>query len=155
MSDTPLPGVELAPLPREQVGPFLVLGVPKDADSETVEAHWAQRVLWARQGKSRIPLEDIHWARQMLRDPERRLPADAASLNPDTTGNDLRRLARGLPRLPGRAGAPSSGTGPTGSRGMDTTALLDHKVSRHSPRAGPRRRAASPGTRRRRDDQRY
>jgi len=92
--DTPLPGVELASLPREQVGPFLILGVPKDADAETIEAHWAQRVLWARQGKSRIPLEDIHWARQVLRDPERRLIADAASLNPDTTGNDLRRLAQ-------------------------------------------------------------
>src|SRR5262249_35670404 len=61
--DTPLPGVELASLPREQVGPFLILGVPKDADAETIEAHWAQRVLWARQGKSRISLEDIHWAR--------------------------------------------------------------------------------------------
>jgi len=92
--DTQLPGVELAALPREQVGPFLILGVPKDADAETIEAHWAQRVLWARQGKSRIPLEDIHWARQALRDPERRLTADAASLNPDTAGNDLRRLAQ-------------------------------------------------------------
>src|SRR6476661_7475559 len=83
----PTPGVELAPLPREQVGPFLILGVPKDADAETIEAHWAQRVLWARQGKSRIPLEDIHWARQMLRDPEQRLI-------PDAVGNDLRRLAQ-------------------------------------------------------------
>jgi hypothetical protein len=92
--DTPLPGVELAPLPREQVGPFLILGVLKDADAETIEAHWAQRVLWARQGKSQIPLEDIHWARQVLRDPDRRLAADAASLNPDTTGNDLRRLVQ-------------------------------------------------------------
>lgn len=87
-------GFELAPLPREQVGPFLILGVPKDADAETIEAHWAQRVLWARQGRSRIPLEDIHWAREILRDSERRLAADAASLNPDTAGNDLRRLAR-------------------------------------------------------------
>jgi len=88
------PPVELAPLPRERLGPFLLLGVPKSADDETIEAAWAQRVLWARQGKTRIPLEDIHWARAMLRDPEQRLAADAASLNPDVNGDELRRLAR-------------------------------------------------------------
>jgi hypothetical protein len=91
--DSP-PGIELTLLPRERVGPFLILGVPKDADAATIDAHWAQRVLWARQGKSRIPLEDIHWARAVLRDPEQRLAADVASLNPDTTGDELRRLAR-------------------------------------------------------------
>jgi hypothetical protein len=95
-------GVELAPLPREQVGPFLILGVPKDADAETIEAAWAQRVLWSRQGKSDVPLEDIHWAREVLRDPERRLAADAASLNPDTAGNDLHTLARSYGLSPAR-----------------------------------------------------
>jgi hypothetical protein len=90
-SDVP---VAAAPLSREQVGPFLILGVPKDADDATIEAAWAQRVLWARQGKSRTPLEDIHWARAVLRDPEQRLVADAASLNPDVGGEELRRLAR-------------------------------------------------------------
>src|SRR5205807_1510662 len=97
--DTPLPGVELAPLPREQVGPFLLLGVAKDADAETIEAHWAQRVLWARQGKTHVPLEDIHWARQVLRDPERRLAADAASLNPDTAGDPPDPTGSALQRL--------------------------------------------------------
>src|SRR5262245_26486560 len=91
-SPEPTPGVELVLLPRERVGPFLILGVPKDADAETIDAHWAQRVLWARQGKTRIPLEDIHWAREVLRDPERRLAADAASLNPDTAAGELTRL---------------------------------------------------------------
>jgi hypothetical protein len=86
--------VELAPLPREQVGPFLILGVPKDADTETIEAHWAQRVIWARRGQTRVPLEDIHWAREVLRDPERRLKADLDSLNPDTAAGDLGRIAR-------------------------------------------------------------
>ncbi|GIW79792.1 MAG: hypothetical protein KatS3mg105_1599 [Gemmatales bacterium] len=41
--------VELAPLPREQMGPFLILGVYKDADSATIDAHWAQRVIWGPQ----------------------------------------------------------------------------------------------------------
>lgn len=90
-SDVPIAS---APLPREQVGPFLILGVPKDADDATIEAAWAQRVLWARQGRSRTSLLDIHWARAVLRDPEQRLAADAASLNPDISGEELRRLAR-------------------------------------------------------------
>ena len=100
----PTPGVELAPLPRERVGPFLILGVPKDADAETIEAHWAERVLWARQGKTRIPLADIHWARAVLRDPAQRLAADAAGLNPDTAGGELRRLARLYGLDPSRPG---------------------------------------------------
>jgi hypothetical protein len=92
--DDPALGVELTDLPREQAGPFLVLGVPKDADAETVEARWAQCVLWARQGKTRTPLGDVHWAREVLRDPEQRLAADAAGLNPDTAAGELRRLAK-------------------------------------------------------------
>src|SRR6059058_1438306 len=98
MSDStpPTDGVHvaLAPLPREQAGPFLILGVSKDADDEAIDAAWAQRVLWARQGKTRIPLEDIHWARAVLRDPEQRRAADAGSLNLDTAAGELRRLAR-------------------------------------------------------------
>src|SRR2546421_10555901 len=88
------PPVDLAPLPRERVGPFIILGVPKDATDEAIEAAWAQRVLWARQGKTAIPLEDIHWARAILRDPDQRLAADAASLNPDNGSDELRRLSR-------------------------------------------------------------
>jgi hypothetical protein len=99
-SDVP---VALAPLSREQVGPFLILGVPKDADDAAIEAAWALRVLWARQGKTRMSLEDIHWARAVLRDPAQRLAADAGSLNPDTTGDELRRLTK-LWRLDGKPG---------------------------------------------------
>ena len=87
------PGIELAPLPRERVGPFLILGVPKEASAATIEARWAQCVLWARQGKTRSPLGDVHWAREVLRDPEHRLDADAASLNTDVAGSELSRLA--------------------------------------------------------------
>jgi hypothetical protein len=90
----PLTDAALAALPREQVGPFLILGVAKNADNETIEAAWALRVLWARQGKTRVPLEDIHWARSVLRDSNQRLAADAGSLNPDIASDELRRLTK-------------------------------------------------------------
>lgn len=94
MDSQPLPGPELAPLPREQVGPFLILGVAKDADAGAIEAHWAQCVLWARQRKTQTPLGDIHWAREVLRDESQRLAADVATLNAETAGEELRRSQR-------------------------------------------------------------
>lgn len=87
-------GLELAPLPRDRVGPFLILGAAKDADAAEIEARWAQSVLWARQGKTTVALGDIHWAREVLRDPERRLAADVDSLNTEIAGDELRRLAQ-------------------------------------------------------------
>ena len=49
MSDSQEPVLlELAPLPREKIGPFILLGLEKDASPEEIEAHWAQRVIWAR-----------------------------------------------------------------------------------------------------------
>jgi len=93
----PLPVmVELAPLPRNQVGPFLILGVDKDSDRETIEAGWAQRLIWARRNQVQTPLEDINWAREMLGDSQRRLLADASSLNIDTTSGTLKRLRQEL-----------------------------------------------------------
>jgi len=87
----PLPvTLELAPLPRAQVGPYLILGVDKDADRETIEAAWAKRLIWARKGLTKSALEDINWAREMLSDNDRRAKADAASLNVDTTDGILR-----------------------------------------------------------------
>src|SRR5262249_15618729 len=86
--------LELAPLPREQIGPFLLLGVDKDAHEEQIEANWAQRVIWARKQQVRIPLEDINWAREVINDSERRVRADASSLNADTSDAVLRRLSR-------------------------------------------------------------
>jgi hypothetical protein len=84
--------LELAPLPREQIGPFLLLGLDKDAGPDEVESHWAQRVIWARKNQTRLALEDINWAREVVRDPDRRVRADAASLNPDTAAGVLREL---------------------------------------------------------------
>jgi hypothetical protein len=93
--------LELAPLPREQVGPFLMLGVDKDSDKDQIEANWAERVKWARKNQTRLQLEDINWAREVLNDPDRRVRADAGSLNADTGDGTLRALAQ---RYSGRQG---------------------------------------------------
>ena len=91
----PLPVVlDLAPLPRAQVGPFLILGVDKDADREAIEASWAQRLIWARKNLINVPIEDINWARAMLKDADARARADATSLNIDTTDGMLASLRR-------------------------------------------------------------
>lgn len=94
MSDTPDQPVvlDLAALPREQIGPFLLLGVDKDASPEEIEAHWAQRLIWARGKQVRNALEDINWAKEVLNDRDRRVLADAVSLNPDTLSGELRQI---------------------------------------------------------------
>ncbi len=84
--------LQLAPLPREQVGPFLILGIDKTADQESIEAAWAQRLIWSRKTRIKTPLEDINWAREVMSDPARRIRADAASLNLDISECLLRRL---------------------------------------------------------------
>ena len=84
--------LELASLPREKIGPFILLGLEKDAAAKEIEAHWAQRVIWARKGLIKTALEDVNWAREVIQDPERRVRADAASLNLDTAAGVLRRF---------------------------------------------------------------
>jgi hypothetical protein len=83
--------LDLATLPREQIGPFLVLGLDKDADRVRIEANWADRLRWARRTppQIKVPLEDVNWAREMLNDPDKRIKADANSLNTDTVENVL------------------------------------------------------------------
>jgi hypothetical protein len=95
--------LELAPLPREQIGPFLLLGLDKDAGQEQIEANWAKRVIWARKQQTRLALEDINWSREVLNDAGRRVRADGTSLNPDTIAGTARRLAR---RYSGLDGTP-------------------------------------------------
>lgn len=91
----PLPSVQQnAPLARPQIGPFLTLGVDKDADIDTIEAAWAQRLIWARKNLINIPLEDINWARDALKDPDKRIRADAASLNLESSDGLLRQLRK-------------------------------------------------------------
>src|SRR4030088_2054030 len=77
--------LQLAPLPRTQIGPFLILGVDKDANRETIEAAWAEKIKQARRGQIKTPLEDINWAREMLTNKEARIRCDAVGLNIDTT----------------------------------------------------------------------
>lgn len=101
--------LELAPLPREQIGPFLILGLDKDADKDQIEANWAKRVIWARKGQTRLALEDVNWARETVNDPEKRLRCDLLSLNADTADGKLRRLAE---RYGVAGGAPAAGWQP-------------------------------------------
>jgi hypothetical protein len=117
----PLPVVlDLAPLPRSQVGPFLILGVDKDADREALEANWAQRLIWARKNLIKVPLEDINWARDLINDTEGRIRADATSLNIDTTDGVLKSLCE---RFQGK------GQRPIGCRPLDIeTNLADYEA---------------------------
>jgi hypothetical protein len=86
--------LELASLPREQVGPFLLLGMEKTAARSEVDAHWAQRVKQARKQQIKVPLEDVNWARDALGDAERWVRADVASLNADTAEGLLAALGQ-------------------------------------------------------------
>jgi hypothetical protein len=95
MANEPAPVVlELAPLPRDQLGPFLLLGLPKEADKDAVEANWAERVKRARKNQFKMPLEDINWAREVINDPEKRFRFASSSLNLDTAEAALERLAQ-------------------------------------------------------------
>jgi len=85
--------LELASLAREQMGPFMILGLDKAADHATIERHWADRVKWARRQIIKVALEDINWARDVLNDTDRRVKADASSLNADTNDRTLTALA--------------------------------------------------------------
>ena len=115
----PLPVIlELATLPRDQLGPFIILGVDKTAAKEQIEAAWARRLIWARKSVIQTPLEDINWAREALSDFDKRVRADAASLNLDTTEGVLRSLHE-------RYG----GKGKPGSRPLD----LEKPLADYSP----------------------
>ena len=105
MDENSDPGIEQSGASREKIGPFLLLGLDKDAGAEQVEAHWAQRVIWARKERSVVPLADINWARSVLTDPEARVRADVTSLNPDTLGGTVRELLERFNRS--EPGAPS------------------------------------------------
>jgi hypothetical protein len=114
--------LQLAPLPRQQVGPFLILGVDKDAPKDVIEAAWAQRLIWARKNQTRVQLEDINWAREIINDPERRVRADAVSLNVDTTDGLLRKL---------RDRYQGKGRTPAGCKPLD----IEKNLSEYAPPA--------------------
>jgi hypothetical protein len=85
--------LELAALPREQIGPFLLLGLEKAADKDQIESNWADRLKWARKQAIKVPLEDVNWARDILNDLDRRIRYDVSSLNVDTADRVLGQLA--------------------------------------------------------------
>jgi hypothetical protein len=66
----------------------------KDATPAQIEAHWAQRVIWARKNVVPTTLGDINWAREVINDPDRRVRADVTSLNPDVSEGVLGRLIK-------------------------------------------------------------
>jgi hypothetical protein len=98
--------LELAPLPRERMGPYFVLGLDKDADSKEIEANWARRVIQARKQQVPLPLESVNWARDVVNDPVKRVRADVTSLNSDTADRLLSRLEKRYTTGP-TAGDPS------------------------------------------------
>src|ERR1700722_20055436 len=100
--------LDLASLPREQVGPFLLLGLNKESDKDRIESNWADRLKWARKNLIKVPLEDINWAREILNDVDKRIRADAQSLNLDTADGLLQSLTLrfGVTGKQGRAWQP-------------------------------------------------
>ena len=67
--------LELASLPREQTGPFLLLGLDKTADKEQIDRNWADRVRWALRQPPLIKVarEDVNWAHEILKEIDKRI----------------------------------------------------------------------------------
>jgi hypothetical protein len=82
------------PIDRDDVGPFIVLGVDKDVDAATLHARVAERLRQIDRGECRFTRADVEWARDVLRDRKSRLRADVDHLNPDLASGALGRLAR-------------------------------------------------------------
>jgi hypothetical protein len=96
MAKGPEPVVlELATLPREQVGPFLLLGLDKSADKEKIDKNWVDRVKWALKVPPliKIPREDVNWAHELLKEIDKRIRFDVSTLNADTTDGILGQLS--------------------------------------------------------------
>ena len=96
MAKGPEPVVlELATLPREQIGPFLLLGLDKSADKEVIDKHWADRVKWSlrQPPQIKVPREDVNWAHELLKEIDKRIRCDVAGLNADTADGILGQLS--------------------------------------------------------------
>jgi len=83
-----------------------LLGLPKDANKELIEKHWADRVRWALQNRIKLSREDINWAHEMLKDFTSRIRSDAASINADTSDGLLHKLAKRYGGSQGRMWQP-------------------------------------------------
>lgn len=79
---------------RELAGPFIVLGVDKDADEAAINNHFHLQCLAAARGELQWTQGDLEWARQLLHDSKRRLVADLDSVNADLASGEVNRLSR-------------------------------------------------------------
>jgi hypothetical protein len=79
---------------REDAGPFLILGIDKDADAASIESQYQARLDLMRRGDIKWSESDLTWAREQLVDRDRRTVADADSWNADLASGDVRRLSR-------------------------------------------------------------
>lgn len=79
---------------RNDAGPFLVLGIDKDADDACVTAQFEARLELARRHEINWTEADLIWARDQLLTQDLRTIADAESWNVDLASGDVRRLAR-------------------------------------------------------------
>ena len=68
-----------------------MLGLDKAADKDQIDATGPTGSSGRGAIVIKVPLEDINWAREMLNEPDKRVRADAASLNADTVDGILRR----------------------------------------------------------------
>ncbi len=84
--------LELATLSREQIGPYLLLGLDKSADKEKIDANWADRVKLAFKQLLKVPREDVNWAHDILKEIDKRIRCDVCSLNTDTADGILSQL---------------------------------------------------------------
>ena len=107
MAKSPDPVVlELATLSREQIGPYLLLGLDKSADKERIDANWADRVKWSLRQPPliKIPREDVNWAHEILKEIDKRIRSDVCSLNTDTTDGILAQMIERYGVTGGRPG---------------------------------------------------
>src|SRR5258708_29590557 len=107
MAKGPEPVVlELATLPREQIGPYLLLGLDKSADKEVIDKHWADRVKWALRVPPQIKIgrDDINWAHELLKEIDKRIRFDVAGLNADTADGVVNQLTHRYGVSGGQAG---------------------------------------------------
>jgi hypothetical protein len=107
MAKGPEPVVlELATLPREQIGPYLLLGLDKSADKEVIDKHWADRVKWALRIPPQIKIgrDDINWAHELLKEIDKRIRFDVCGLNADTSDGVVGQLASRYGVSGGQAG---------------------------------------------------
>jgi hypothetical protein len=107
MAKGPEPVVlELATLPREQIGPYLLLGLDKSADKDVIDKHWADRVKWALRVPPQIKIgrEDVNWAHELLKEIDKRIRFDVSSLNADTSDGVIGQLTSRYGVSGGQAG---------------------------------------------------